>query len=256
MTGSSGYSEHQDSFIMCVHAAEWIICVWANVSVEKVSTIPDLYNIYAVSILYSSFTFTLPFMMIIDWFSWGEHIYFGSFNLFSSFNGPPLLSLSPIPFRLLATNPSCQDACEAASRNITSWLGRGSAIASGDSSSSSVSARPQCVTSSSNTWWAWRCCYPLSTLSVSKSPTSLHTRWTSLSWATRASSGQKGKRRREQRRWGPGDGFMLPWWCTRAPVCHSVMVSWLVFFTNRWSSRSWLKLPVTTRVHVCACFFI
>lgn len=28
------------------------------------------------------------------------------------------------------------------------------------------------------------------------------------------------------------------------------------FFTNRWSSRSWLKLPVMARVHACACFFI
>ncbi len=28
------------------------------------------------------------------------------------------------------------------------------------------------------------------------------------------------------------------------------------FLTKRWSSRSWLKLPVTRRIHVCACSFI
>lgn len=111
------------------------------------------------------------------------------------------LHLTPPSSSLLsATSPSCRDACKASSKNTTCWPGRGSAIVLRNSSSSSVNARPRCVTSSSNTWWAWRCYYLPSTLSASRSPISPHARLPSLSWATRASSGQKGKRR-EQRRW-------------------------------------------------------
>lgn len=41
---------------------------------------------------------------------------------------------------------------------------------------------------------------------------------------------------------------------TASTVCHSVKQPRLGFFTNRWSSRSWLKLPITTRAHECARF--
>lgn len=132
------------------------------------------------------------------------------------------------------TRHFCRGAWESACRNTTCWPGRGSAAVSTNSSSSSANARPLCRTSSSNTWWAWRCLYLPSTPSASESPTSPSTRFPSLSWATRASSGQKGKMRSQQRRWGP------------MAVC----------FTNRWSSRSWLKLAVLGRANACARFFL
>lgn len=91
-----------------------------------------------------------------------------------------------------ATSPFCLSACEATSRNTTSWPGRGSAIASRDSSNSSTSARPLCPTWSSSTWWTWKDCCPPSTLSAFKSLTSPHMRRPSWSRVTKGSSGWKG----------------------------------------------------------------
>jgi len=162
------------------------LLVWDNVSVHKVCCTWNIHSpkMSLSCIIHHSFRFTCPFSGLM---TNSPEVHAAStpaeLPQSVSVSSAPCPSLLPVPFLsslhhilltlillfpLLATNPSCQKACEATSRNTTSWLGRGSAIASRSSSSSSVTARPRCVTSGSSTWWAWRCCCPPSSPSASR----------------------------------------------------------------------------------------